>query len=76
MSDKGIYKIVDLGFAKEIKAGANSHTNLGTLLTMAPEVIKGQKYGLKADIWSVGIVLYEMVYGTLPYHAIHPNQMY
>ena len=35
---------------------------------MAPEVIQGdQPYGLKADIWSLGVVFYQMIYGRYPY---------
>ena len=39
---------------------------------MAPEVLKGQAYNTKADIWSLGVVLYEMLFGICPYedHSI------
>jgi hypothetical protein len=36
---------------------------------MAPEVLLSQNYDGKADLWSVGIILYEMVYGRIPYRA-------
>lgn len=43
---------------------------------MAPEVMKRQKYGLKADIWSIGIILYEMIYGKIPYEPMRAPDMY
>ena len=62
MFHNSILKIVDLGFSKTLP-GQNSEsiafgTTLGTIITMAPEVMRKQKYGLKADIWSIGIILY------------------
>lgn len=36
---------------------------------MAPEVIKGEAYSEKADIWSLGVILYEMIYGECPFQS-------
>lgn len=77
MSHNGIYKIVDLGFAKMIPADSDIFgTVLGTIITMAPEVMRKQKYGLKADIWSIGVIFYEMIYGKLPYDPMKSVDMY
>lgn len=40
---------------------------LGTKVTMAPEVIERKGYGFSADIWSLGVVFYQMLYGNYPY---------
>lgn len=36
---------------------------------MAPEILKGKYYTTKADVWSLGIILYEMFYGFCPFEA-------
>jgi len=34
---------------------------------MAPEILKGEDYGAKADIWSLGVVLFELLHGFCPF---------
>lgn len=42
---------------------------LGSPIYMAPEVLKGESYTSKADIWAIGVLLYEMLYGVCPYQS-------
>lgn len=58
-----------MGATKKLKEenGYRTFTVIGTPHYMAPEVIEGKGYSLEADIWSLGIVLYEMVCGQLPF---------
>ena len=44
-------------------------TIVGSPIYMAPEILRGKYYTTKADIWSLGIVLYELLYGFCPYEA-------
>jgi len=34
---------------------------------MAPEIMSGQSYGIKADVWSIGVTFYEMLFGDFPF---------
>ena len=66
--EKFIVKIADLGLAKKVHyEGGFAGTSVGSPLYMAPEVIMGNKYNYKADIWSIGTVLFEMVTGFPPF---------
>jgi serine/threonine-protein kinase ULK/ATG1 len=42
---------------------------LGSPIYMAPEILRGQTYSIKADIWSLGVVLFRMLYGYCPFES-------
>jgi serine/threonine-protein kinase ULK/ATG1 len=60
-------KIADLGFARELSYEDVTETVCGTPLVMAPEVLNGRHYNHKADVWSLGIVFFEMITGFAPF---------
>ncbi|GLI77375.1 serine/threonine-protein kinase [Penicillium ochrochloron] len=62
-------KIADFGFARSLPATSLAETLCGSPLYMAPEILRYEKYGPEADLWSVGTVLYEMVVGRPPFRA-------
>lgn len=44
-------------------------TKLGSKFTMAPEVMQTLPYDFKADLWSIGIVYYQLLFGNFPFEA-------
>jgi serine/threonine protein kinase len=75
ISENGDLKITDFGLAKELTSDYMSDTLCGSPLYMAPEILHYEKYTNKADLWSVGIILYEMVFGFVPYRARSPREL-
>ncbi|KAK6354238.1 Serine/threonine-protein kinase [Orbilia blumenaviensis] len=69
LPDLPVLKIADFGFARSLPSTAMADTLCGSPLYMAPEILRYEKYGAKADLWSVGTVLYEMVVGKPPFRA-------
>lgn len=64
----GKVKLCDFGWCCEVEIG-NRKTFCGTFEYMAPEIIKEEPYNKAIDIWALGVLLYEMIYGFSPFHA-------
>ena len=81
VNDEGLLKIVDFGVAAAASSGDTQLTKTGYVIGspkyMAPEQILGKKVDEKADIYSVGVIMYEMVTGIPPYsRGDHMSVMY
>lgn len=64
-------KLADFGFARELSDVDQAETLCGSPLYMAPEILGHEQYDAKADLWSVGTVLYEMITGKPPFRAVN-----
>mmetsp|Transcript_3614 Transcript_3614/g.7922 ORF Transcript_3614/g.7922 Transcript_3614/m.7922 type:complete len:565 (+) Transcript_3614:173-1867(+) len=64
---QGYVKMIDFGVAMKMDKKHRTFTVIGTPHYMAPEMIRGRGYGLLVDIWAMGVILYEMVCGYLPF---------
>lgn len=62
-------KIADFGFARILPTTSLAETLCGSPLYMAPEILRYEKYDAKADLWSVGTVLFEMMCARPPFRA-------
>ena len=64
----GDLKICDFGVSKSLKKGEKAFEQCGTPAYIAPEILLGKGYeGYAVDIWSAGVALYAMLYGTVPF---------
>ena len=63
-------KIADFGFAiKQSELSKPSKYNVGSPLYMAPESLKNNEYSYKTDIWSLGVILFELLTGETPWKS-------
>ncbi len=81
INDEGLLKIVDFGVAAAHREGDTQLTKTGYVIGspkyMAPEQILGKKVDEKADVYSTGVIMYEMFTGVPPYHrGDHMSVMY
>jgi hypothetical protein len=73
-SDKGNIKIMDFGLSKILGKKEKSTDGFGTLTFVAPEVLIRKPYNKEVDIWSVGVILYLMLSGDLPFDDPDDNE--
>ncbi|CAD6193814.1 unnamed protein product [Caenorhabditis auriculariae] len=70
-----VIKLADFGFARFLSDGVMAATLCGSPMYMAPEVIMSQNYDAKADLWSIGTIVFQCLTGKAPFQAQTPPQL-
>jgi serine/threonine protein kinase len=69
-------KVCDFGFAiTPAESHSGLKTSCGTLEYVAPEILLGKSYGYAVDMWSVGVLVYTLLCGYLPFRSKDPEQL-
>ncbi len=75
VTDSNDIVISDFGFARDGDSNTMFDTLCGSPMYMAPEIMNHKCYDNKSDLWSVGVIMYEILFGTTPYHAKNMIQL-
>ncbi|WP_411376142.1 protein kinase domain-containing protein [Arthrobacter sp. MPF02] len=75
IADDGRIKIGDFGLARAVTTSTNSGTLMGTVAYMPPELVLGRSADTRSDVYSVGIMLFEMLTGQQPFDGEVPIQV-
>lgn len=70
IDSKGYAKLIDCGLSKPVKEGEHTFTMCGTPAYYAPEVVKQTGYNHAAELWTLGVLLHELLSGSLPFDPL------
>ncbi|HEX3185334.1 MAG TPA: protein kinase [Pyrinomonadaceae bacterium] len=76
----GVVKVLDFGLAKLTHGGGSSESEtgliMGTTAYMSPEQARGETIDARTDVWSLGVVIYEMIAGRVPFTGQTHRQVF
>ena len=76
LTKQGIIKIGDFGIARVLRQTVDkAKTMVGTPYYLSPEIIEGRPYSFKSDIWSIGVMLYEMCTLRPPFEGFNMHSL-
>merc|ERR1719230_2473818 len=70
VNSRGAVKVTDFGISKKLDSAVMRDTFVGTATHMSPERVLGEDYSFAADIWSLGLCVYELASGVYPYGSV------
>jgi 5'-AMP-activated protein kinase, catalytic alpha subunit len=77
LDGRGVVKIADFGVSKQAtRPGEMFREQCGTPAYIAPEILRDKGYSYNVDLWSAGVVLFAMLYGTVPFKANNMDELH
>jgi serine/threonine protein kinase len=73
--ETGYIKLIDMGTAKFLNK-QSTFTMVGTPHYMAPEIVEGKGYNFSVDVWSMGVCLFELLTGSVPFGEVQTTSIY
>ena len=68
-------KLSDFGLSKHLENKNVTSTFCGTIINMAPEILENKQYNNKIDLWSLGIIIYQMCFNEYPFNGKNPIEI-
>ena len=72
----GHVRLIDFGLSRRINGTESCSTFCGSPFYMAPEMISSKSYSFSVDIWAYGVMIFELLTGTLPFNGRSPTDIY
>ena len=69
-------KLADFGFAATFKPGEKVLGSCGSPSYVAPDILSSKPYDEKCDLWSVGVIMFLLCFGELPFYSEDPKEQF